>query len=566
MPVEQSHTQLIPVQAVLDAAGLLAVLSLGVVSAALLRQRPAPSATPLGLFAASVTLWAVVDTVPSIPGVPGAVAGIETYVLPVAGTFCVFSGPVLWFWYVVAYTGRGAGLTRRRFALLTAPAVATVPVSYVLLTATGPVPALVNSAVTVFVPVVALYALALLLLGAYLLVRLWTTYRQVSFGQVGALVAATAAPYVASLASNVTQAQNGEMVPLLGVDATPLGFLAAGGLLGVGVWRYPVVGVLPEAEAIARDDVVEQLQEAVFVLDRRGEILDLNATAAAIAEQSSTATLGTQLASVLGTNASELDAPTRPVDVETAAGTRQFDATVSALGERDDPVGRTVVLRDVTDRETREQRLQVLNRVLRHSLRNDLDVILAHAGTVADPETRAAIRGPAERLVEKAKKARDTERLLEVDSTETNPVDVGRVARAVAERQRVACENCEITVDAPEAASVQSRAKVLEHALTELVENAVRHSDTDGPRVEVRITCDDTAGEFELSVADVGPGIPEREQRVLRDGAESQQRHGSGVGLWLVDHAVSHLGGDLSFAENDPRGSVVTVRLPDGGP
>lgn len=37
--------------------------------------------------------------------------------------------------------------------------------------------------------------------------------------------------------------------------------------------------------------------------------------------------------------------------------------------------------------------------------------------------------------------------------------------------------------------------------------------------------------------------------------------HGRGIGLWLVHLIVQYSDGQLSFAKNDPRGSVVTVRL-----
>jgi sensor histidine kinase regulating citrate/malate metabolism len=60
---------------------------------------------------------------------------------------------------------------------------------------------------------------------------------------------------------------------------------------------------------------------------------------------------------------------------------------------------------------------------------------------------------------------------------------------------------------------------------------------------------------------DQGPGIPTRERRILADGTESQLEHGRGIGLWFVNWAVMQLGGALFFEENEPTGSVVTIRL-----
>ncbi|MFB6078972.1 MAG: hypothetical protein ABEJ80_08355, partial [Halarchaeum sp.] len=83
------------------------------------------------------------------------------------------------------------------------------------------------------------------------------------------------------------------------------------------------------------------------------------------------------------------------------------------------------------------QRLSVLNRVLRHDVRTDLNVILGCADEVGDrfetePEELELLRARANRLVDVATRARAIEGLLE--DTSTGPVPVGdRLAELVAE-------------------------------------------------------------------------------------------------------------------------------------
>lgn len=100
-------------------------------------------------------------------------------------------------------------------------------------------------------------------------------------------------------------------------------------------------------------------------------------------------------------------------------------------------------------------------------------------------------------------------------------------------------------------------------ALEEVVRNAIVHNDRAEPTVEVTVDVDGPpgTGEVAVSVADDGPGVPGAEQEVLTEGDETPLTHASGVGLWLVNWAVSKSGGRLSFEENDPRGSIVTVHL-----
>jgi len=106
---------------------------------------------------------------------------------------------------------------------------------------------------------------------------------------------------------------------------------------------------------------------------------------------------------------------TGTVWLSTDDGRRQFQFSVSPVGGAfadGGPLARALLLRDITDRHTREQRLAVLNRVLRHNIRNDLDVVLAHAGEIDDPATREPSRDTARNLARLGTKARVTERTM----------------------------------------------------------------------------------------------------------------------------------------------------------
>ena len=97
-------------------------------------------------------------------------------------------------------------------------------------------------------------------------------------------------------------------------------------------------------------------------------------------------------------------------------------------------------------------------------------------------------------------------------------------------------------------------------SVEQTVENALVHTDVAEPRVSIVVESEDQ--ELTIEVRDDGPGIPDREVSVLLDGEEQPLRHGSGLGLWIVSWGAVSLGGDLSLAENEPRGTVVSLRLP----
>jgi len=69
-----------------------------------------------------------------------------------------------------------------------------------------------------------------------------------------------------------------------------------------------------------------------------------------------------------------------------------------------------------------------------------------------------------------------------------------------------------------------------------------------------------------ITVADDGPGIPEKERAVLAQGRETPFDHTSGLGLWLVTWIVGDSGGEIDFETDDQWGSIVRLTLTRGDP
>ena len=104
---------------------------------------------------------------------------------------------------------------------------------------------------------------------------------------------------------------------------------------------------------------------------------------------------------------------------------------------------------------------------------------------------------------------------------------------------------------------------LVDSALRNVLENAAEHNDQPDPEVAVTVTRDaDRHGDIIVEIADNGPGLPDREQEVIEAGTETALKHSSGLGLWIAYWTISNSGGAITFTENTPRGSVITVRLP----
>ncbi|ARS91283.1 PAS domain S-box protein [Natrarchaeobaculum aegyptiacum] len=225
--------------------------------------------------------------------------------------------------------------------------------------------------------------------------------------------------------------------------------------------------------------------------------------------------------------------------------------------------GFVAIQTDITDRIEQEQQLNTLDRVLRHNLRNELNVVNGHAevirasGSDVVRSHAGAILESTTELLETATKGRKVTSVL-LDPDRKKPVDVASAVERAAAAVDEAEPDATVVVDAPDRADATTTERIGD-AVTELVENAIRHTDRARPTVRISIEVDETV---RIRVADDGPGIPEMERDILDDiRSEDDLYHGSGLGLWFVYWVVRKSGGRLAFEENDPRGSVVTIEL-----
>ena len=227
--------------------------------------------------------------------------------------------------------------------------------------------------------------------------------------------------------------------------------------------------------------------------------------------------------------------------------------------ESDDVTHFVGIQDDITAQKRRERLIDVLDRVLRHNLRNDMNVIEGFANVIAT-QTDGDIADMARRIEETATgliSLSETVRDFETEMIQPEPLaprDVVADVETVVTDLRSTYPDTTFSVVSDESVSVPATHQ-LQVALRELGDNAAKHADSD---VQFEITADGDA--VALHVHDSGPGLPQAEHRMLESGRETPLEHGSGLGLWLVNWVVTSLGGDVTAGYDD--GTTVTIRLP----
>ena len=216
------------------------------------------------------------------------------------------------------------------------------------------------------------------------------------------------------------------------------------------------------------------------------------------------------------------------------------------------------IVEDITERKYREQRLEVFNRILRHNLRNRLDVIRSHAEALTDriddihPEQIVAA---VDELAAMGARARKTDRIMSAaeDATEIKlPETLGEIVEDTTPEEGAV----EVTTDLPASAKLTNNDEALQTAVRSALENAIEYADT-----EVWLTVEDSPVGYTVVIDDDGPGIPDEELIPIEAGTETKLNHGRGLGLWQLRWGVDNLNGELSFDLND--GTTIRISVPD---
>lgn len=350
-----------------------------------------------------------------------------------------------------------------------------------------------------------------------------------------------------------------------GLDPTGIVGVFAGVVIAVIVLETELRAIAPVTRELGRETLLDELDDAILILDEHDRVIELNPAGEQLFDVSVDQARGESLSTVLPGLSTALDQETTTVELEHGGSRRQYDVRISQLSRGYGTLSGTVVsLRDVTEQRQQRQRLEVLNRLLRHNVRNELNVVrgkieLAQA-QVDDETAHQYLDGAAtavDTIVDRSNKVGRVSRLL--DSEDSDTIDIGR---ELIEHHRAGGfdhDDGSVDIDLSEGLVVAG-GTTLVGAFEELVSNALVHNDSEEPHV--RITVDDdrsTSDHVVIAVEDNGPGIDEQEWKTIVEGRETPLQHTSGVGLWLIHWVVSRAGGSVEFAQQN--GSVVRVRL-----
>ena len=336
-----------------------------------------------------------------------------------------------------------------------------------------------------------------------------------------------------------------------------------------------------------KDAILSSMIEGVLAVDLEEKILSINEAATGLLGIKPENAYGRQIQEMVRN--SELENFVRktlsskiPLEDEIALGgphERYLQLHGTALRDtQNNQIGALIVLNDVT----RIHRLE--------NMRKDFVANVSHE--LKTPIT--SIKGFVETLLDGAyKDPKDAKRFLGIISKHTDRLNSiiedllslsrleeekeGKISLKESSLKNVlktaiqVCEtksktkNIEVALDCPEEVQVRINPPLLEQAIVNLLDNAIKYSEN---HTKVEVSAYPNDKEISISVKDEGYGIdqlhlPRLFERFYRvDKSRSRDLGGTGLGLAIVKHIVNVHKGSINVESSLNKGSIFTIHLP----
>ncbi len=507
-----------------------------------------------------------------------------------------------WMLFCLAYTGKKAWLTKRKFLLfsiepiLVQLAILTNPLHELFFTEVDFVEVggliIASSSPGILFWIHAIYSYVLILIGCIVLIRAMFRSPQLYRGQMTLLLVGAFTPWIANIVFLL------RISPLPDfVDITPFAFVVTGLTTGWSMYRFRLMDIIP----IARDVIVDNMDNAILVLNVNQQVVDANQSALAILNRPLEAVIGQSIPHILS-NQDKLmheligkDSLEKNIQITQANKTRHYKLRVTKIRNRQNEVsGYIVSLTDFTSLQEANQDLEIANQKAReatrlksqflatmsHELRTPLNAIIGYtelqlAGITG--ELNPTQQQYQERVFSNAKHLLQLiNDILDISKIEAGRMDFIRESFALQPwvdeivRQNIVLADekglnfvCDINDNMP--SHLIGDPGRLRQIVINLLSNAIKFTREGQVKLVVRQASKST---WTVTVIDTGIGIPSHKQETIFDefrqvdNGSTRQYGGTGLGLAIVRKLALSMGGNIRVNSTVDEGSQFTVTLP----
>ncbi|NMC76524.1 MAG: PAS domain-containing sensor histidine kinase [Candidatus Methanofastidiosa archaeon] len=194
--------------------------------------------------------------------------------------------------------------------------------------------------------------------------------------------------------------------------------------------------------------------------------------------------------------------------------------------------------------------LDIINKVLRHDILNDLTVALNYCDLIKteDQTTKNIVMQTISKCVDLIEKTGELEKAFnkKINSNDVKLFDINvKIAELVKHYPEININTlggCKILVD---------------ESITTVFDNIIRNAKMHGKANNINITLKKEGNNCEVWISDDGIGIPdEYKDKIFNEGFSQGPNRGSGLGLYISKKILERQGGNIKVIDNKPRGSI----------
>jgi len=531
------------------------------------QERQEPGARPYALMLVAMMSYDIAYALVLVVSNPAAHAQLH-----LVATWLKILVAIPWLLFALEYTGRGRLATRRlTLGLLAFPlavlALSVTPYRDGLLLAGFEITRVAGVVTMSFGPgplwsLTVVYGMIILGVGLLLLLEFAVSDRRRYGLQTSILAFGGLIPGFTS----AIHAQN--LGPVSNFDLTPLAFSIGAAAVGYGLVRWDLFGFAPATRRVGQVTAIDDFGDAVVIVDEDDRIVDINSHASDLLGTTGRDLAQEPVEAIFGADV-DVSSPPGTVRLDTTVGHRDFDVAASSIdGPRGGTLGYTLVLHDVTDEKQRRQSSEVLNRILRHNVRNAMNAVEGYTRELSDHTDGDGdwmldrIENQTTQLLQLSEKVRDIDHVTDTSQSRSQ-FSVGDSLEAVATQLETDEPDLTVTTHVPGALAVTANRAIFENVIRYAIACLVAQNGTEEPRIVLTATPTDAERpRIEVTITSNGAPVPMDERAVIQRGEETPLDHSDDLDLWLVAWGVETLGGELTFVD-DPERPGLSLQIPD---
>ncbi|MDP7319788.1 MAG: ATP-binding protein [Bacteriovoracaceae bacterium] len=239
-------------------------------------------------------------------------------------------------------------------------------------------------------------------------------------------------------------------------------------------------------------------------------------------------------------------------------------------------IGLLGLFHNVTDTKLSEKMRVDFVANVSHEIRTPLTAIKGFSQILLAQKEKCSpeLHPPLERIVVNTEKLKDLfDNLLKLSFIESQfeiqktQIDLEKLIKSIVTNLKAKYPQQNIKVEIQPHMFIWGDHKLLEHALTNILDNSIKYNRSQTAIISVQLN-NNQKDKDQIQITDNGPGIPESDlkrifERFYRIQGQSHEKiEGSGIGLSIVKHVINKHNGYVSVESKINQGTIFKINLP----